>query len=406
MGGVVAAGHPLTAGAGAEVLRAGGNAVDAAVAAMLTSVVVEPMMTGLGGGGYLMVSPPDAEPVLLDFFVEAPGRGADPADRAALRTVEVSSARPAGLPGRRGVLRGVRRAGRRGGRGGPLRHGAAGRAGRAGRGPLARAGVPVNEQQAEIVHAAGADPALRPPRRGRRTWWTGGRRWPARWCATWSSPTRWSGSAPRARRRSTPVSVGAAVSDCVLAARRAADSGRSRRVPGGGAGADEGGVPRAGGVDQPATERRRGAAGVRAGDARTGPRDRRTTSRWSGRWRRRRRARTVGFFAGLPAPGFGPASSPAASARPRTSRCSTARAGRASVTCSNGEGSGVLVPGTGVHVNNMMGEQDLSPRGFFTHPPGRRLPSMMAPTVVRRDGQASWCSARPARTGSAARCCR
>jgi gamma-glutamyltranspeptidase / glutathione hydrolase len=52
------------------------------------------------------------------------------------------------------------------------------------------------------------------------------------------------------------------------------------------------------------------------------------------------------------------------------------------VTCTNGEGSGIVVPGTGVHVNNMMGEQDLSPLGFFTHPPGRRLPSMMAPTVV------------------------
>jgi len=44
------------------------------------------------------------------------------------------------------------------------------------------------------------------------------------------------------------------------------------------------------------------------------------------------------------------------------------------------------VPGTGMHVNNMMGEQDLSPLGFFTHPPGRRLPSMMAPTVVLAGG--------------------
>ena len=35
----------------------------------------------------------------------------------------------------------------------------------------------------------------------------------------------------------------------------------------------------------------------------------------------------------------------------------------------------------------MMGEEDLSPLGFFTHPPGRRLPSMMAPTVVARDGE-------------------
>src|SRR5262249_14802710 len=42
--------------------------------------------------------------------------------------------------------------------------------------------------------------------------------------------------------------------------------------------------------------------------------------------------------------------------------------------------------GTGVHLNNMLGEQDLNPLGFHRHPPGRRLPSMMAPTVVMRDG--------------------
>ena len=77
------------------------------------------------------------------------------------------------------------------------------------------------------------------------------------------------------------------------------------------------------------------------------------------------------------------------------------------VTCTNGEGSGMVVPGTGMHVNNMMGEQDLSPLGFFAHPPGRRLPSMMAPTVVLRRRRArSSCSARRAPTGSAARCCR
>ena len=56
------------------------------------------------------------------------------------------------------------------------------------------------------------------------------------------------------------------------------------------------------------------------------------------------------------------------------------------VTTTNGEGSGLVVPGTGIHVNNMMGEQDLSPAGWFTHPPGRRLPSMMAPTIVLDDG--------------------
>jgi gamma-glutamyltranspeptidase/glutathione hydrolase len=57
--------------------------------------------------------------------------------------------------------------------------------------------------------------------------------------------------------------------------------------------------------------------------------------------------------------------------------------GRAcSVTTTNGEGAGVLVPGAGIHLNNIMGEEDLSPLGFFRDPPGRRMPSMMAPTVV------------------------
>ncbi|MDQ6841769.1 MAG: gamma-glutamyltransferase, partial [Actinomycetota bacterium] len=59
-----------------------------------------------------------------------------------------------------------------------------------------------------------------------------------------------------------------------------------------------------------------------------------------------------------------------------------------SVTCSNGSASGVVVPGTGIHLNNMLGEQDLNPLGFHRHPPGRRLPSMMAPTVVLSHGEA------------------
>jgi gamma-glutamyltranspeptidase/glutathione hydrolase len=58
-----------------------------------------------------------------------------------------------------------------------------------------------------------------------------------------------------------------------------------------------------------------------------------------------------------------------------------------SVTCSNGEGAGIVVPGTGIHLNNMLGEEDLNPLGFHRHPPGRRLPSMMAPTVVLGDGE-------------------
>ena len=64
-----------------------------------------------------------------------------------------------------------------------------------------------------------------------------------------------------------------------------------------------------------------------------------------------------------------------------------AEGGCATVTCSNGTGSGMLVPGTGVHVNNMLGEEDLNPLGFHALPPGRRMTSMMAPTIVLRDGR-------------------
>ncbi|HEX7609788.1 MAG TPA: gamma-glutamyltransferase, partial [Solirubrobacteraceae bacterium] len=87
--GVVAAGHPLTAQAGARVLREGGNAVDAAVAAMLTSFVSEPLLTGLGAGGYMLVAGGDLEPALLDFFVQAPSRVGDGSE-AELLGIDVS----------------------------------------------------------------------------------------------------------------------------------------------------------------------------------------------------------------------------------------------------------------------------------------------------------------------------
>src|SRR2546428_7997622 len=75
MRGVVAAGHPLTAEAGARVLREGGNAVDAAVAAVLMSFVAEPPLTGPGAGGFMLVHTAAGENALLDFFVAAPGQG-------------------------------------------------------------------------------------------------------------------------------------------------------------------------------------------------------------------------------------------------------------------------------------------------------------------------------------------
>ncbi|MDJ0621385.1 MAG: gamma-glutamyltransferase [Desulfocapsaceae bacterium] len=57
----------------------------------------------------------------------------------------------------------------------------------------------------------------------------------------------------------------------------------------------------------------------------------------------------------------------------------------ASMTCSNGEGSGYFAPGTGVMLNNMMGEDDLHPNGFHSSPPGQRVCSMMSPSLLLKD---------------------
>ena len=71
--GAVAAGHPLTAEAGARVLTEGGNAVDAGVAAGFASCVREPV-DGPGGGGFMLVHRArDRSTRVLDFFVAAPG---------------------------------------------------------------------------------------------------------------------------------------------------------------------------------------------------------------------------------------------------------------------------------------------------------------------------------------------
>ena len=58
----------------------------------------------------------------------------------------------------------------------------------------------------------------------------------------------------------------------------------------------------------------------------------------------------------------------------------------ASLTCSTGCGSGVVVPGTGVHLNNMLGETDLHVASLAPVP-GMRLTSMMAPSLVLREGR-------------------
>lgn len=74
--GVVAAGHAKTAGAGCHALRQGGNAIDAAVAAAFMTFVAEPSLTTIAGGGYMMVHQgKTGRSTLFDFFSEMPGRG-------------------------------------------------------------------------------------------------------------------------------------------------------------------------------------------------------------------------------------------------------------------------------------------------------------------------------------------
>ncbi|MGH3136583.1 MAG: gamma-glutamyltransferase [Gaiellaceae bacterium] len=74
MRGAIAAGHPLTAEAGARVLRDGGNAVDALLAAAFTAFVTEGPLTGPAGGGFLLVHEPGGETTVLDCFFGVPTR--------------------------------------------------------------------------------------------------------------------------------------------------------------------------------------------------------------------------------------------------------------------------------------------------------------------------------------------
>jgi gamma-glutamyltranspeptidase/glutathione hydrolase len=76
--GIIAAGHEATAGAAAEVMAAGGNAFDGICAALCAAGVAEPVLASLGGGGFLLAHPAGAEPVLMDFFTQTPRQRAAP----------------------------------------------------------------------------------------------------------------------------------------------------------------------------------------------------------------------------------------------------------------------------------------------------------------------------------------
>ncbi len=87
----VAASSPMAAEGGARTAAMGGNAVDAAVAATLVSLTTETAVASLGGGAFVTLSPPGGEPYTIDAYVEMPGRRAGP-DRfgGGLRTVRFS----------------------------------------------------------------------------------------------------------------------------------------------------------------------------------------------------------------------------------------------------------------------------------------------------------------------------
>ncbi|MGH6946348.1 MAG: gamma-glutamyltransferase family protein [Kiloniellales bacterium] len=70
--GAIAAGHPATVAAAAEILADGGNAFDAAAAAFATAAVVEPVLCSLGGGGFLLARKAGGEALVYDFFVQTP----------------------------------------------------------------------------------------------------------------------------------------------------------------------------------------------------------------------------------------------------------------------------------------------------------------------------------------------
>jgi gamma-glutamyltranspeptidase / glutathione hydrolase len=386
--GVVAAGHPLSAEAGATVLRDGGNAVDAALGAMLASFACEPLLTGLGAGGYMLVAAPGAEPVLLDFFVEAPGRGADSSARSELIPVSVSFGDAvqmfnvgAASVGTFGMPAGVCEASRRFGSVGLERLAAPAAA-------LARDGVELNAQQAYIVEILSGIVTSTPE------------------ASALFAP---SGRLLCAGERIRQPELGDALE-------RLAAEGSAPFYDGDIAAAivswlgERGGLLTAADlrayevVDRPPLAvRYRGrtvltnpppsAGGILIARA-LASLDRRGARPDAAAlvevMAATQRERTPEFLDGLDDPAFVARflGSPGGQLGSTTHIAALDADGWAcSVTCSAGSASGVIVPGTGVHLNNMLGEQDLNPLGFHRHPPGRRLPSMMSPTIVLGPGR-------------------
>ena len=396
MRGVVAAGHPLTAEAGADVLRAGGNAVDAAVAAVLMSFVAESPLTGPGAGGFMVVHAP-GETHVLDFFVAAPGLGLEDREPASLVPVDVHfskdavqrfSVGPASC-GAYGTTLGLAETLSRFGTvsladltAGPAR--------------AAREGVEVVPMQAFLFTVLEPIVTSTPE------------------CAAIYAP------AGRLLREGDTIRL-PELGDLL---ERLGAEGPGFLYGGDLAHAVSDWVLERGGMlsredlasyevieRQPARVTYRGrevltnpppsSGGILIADALgilerlDQPHDPYVVAEVIASTNR---ARDEEFLAGLGTEGFlerflakQALDTVATEVRSRlgnTTHISVmdAEGACASVTCSNGSCSGVVVQGTGMHLNNMLGEQDLNPLGFHRHPPGARVPSMMAPTVVLRDG--------------------
>ena len=395
--GVIAAGHPETAEAGAWALREGGNAVDAAVCAVMASFAVESQLTGLGAGGFMLVHDPAREgeerDVLVDFFVAAPG--ADGIERRAeLIPVPVYfddtpqvfnvGAASCGVPGTpAGLAHALER------------FGSAPLADLTGPGiRLAREGAPVNAEQAYVFEILA--PIYTRTDQTRELYAPEGRvlqegetfRFPE----LAEALERYGEEGPEPFYRGA---IAEALSEFVVA---------------------EGGI--LGTADlaaYEAVERQPISVPFRGNEVLTNPPpssggtliafclgllermgERSDVERIVAAMAAANDSRGDEFAEGLYEDGFAerfldPArlDTEAGDALGSTTHLSVIdRDGMcATCTCSNGTGSGLLVPGTGVHLNNMLGEEDLNPLGFHKIEPGRRVTSMMAPTVVLNDGE-------------------
>jgi gamma-glutamyltranspeptidase/glutathione hydrolase len=383
--------------AAVAMLKGEGNAFDAVVAAAFASAVVEPALTSLGGGGFLLARTAANSPVLFDFFVDTPGRGLSepPAEPPLVPiTVEfpgVSQVFHAGagsiaVPGNlRGFLHVHRRLGRL-----PLPTVLAPAI------ELATRGAPVNAAQAYTLGLLVPIMTMRPE--GRALFAPGGE---------YLSEGSTYANRPLAEFLSTVASDGdRSFYEGAIAARLV------RAV------AAEGGILTA--EDLAAyrvIERTPLRTEYRGNTLFTNP----EPSFGGGLL-----SLSLAFLDACDLAAFGRGSeghltslaaamqevdrqrahgllrpadlsaSQLAEARGRVRRATggtthisvcDADGNAASLTMSNGEGSGCFVPGTGIMLNNMMGEDDLHPDGFHAGPAGQRVASMMSPSLLlERDG--------------------